>query len=64
MFYIIVHGEWGNCIVNDKGLPTWDMSEAMFFSSRTDAAQYINDNWKAWGQEADSFKIYESEVKV
>ena len=64
MFYIIVHGQWGNCIVNNKGLPTWDMSEAMLFSSRTDAAQYINDNWKAWGQEADSFKIYGSEVKV
>lgn len=64
MFYIIVHGQWGNCIVNNKGLPTWDMSEAMLFKSRTDAAQYINDNWKAWGQEADSFKIYESEVKV
>lgn len=59
MFYIIVHGSWGNCIVSDKGEPTWSLDNAMYFSSRTMAGQYINDHWKQWGEEADSFRIYE-----
>ncbi len=59
MFYIIVYGQWGNCIIGSDGQPTWELDNAMLFKSRTDAAQYINDNWKQWGQEADCFRIYE-----
>jgi hypothetical protein len=59
MFYIIVYGQWGNCIIGSDGQPTWELDNAILFKSRTDAAQYINDNWKQWGQEADCFRIYE-----
>lgn len=62
MFYIIVYGAWGNCIVSDAGEPTWTLENAMFFKSRSDAAQYINSHWKQWGEDADCFRIYEKEV--
>ena len=64
MYYIIVYGSFGNCIISDKGLPTWDMENAMLFHSMTEAGQYINNTWKAWGEQADSFRIYQLEPKV
>ena len=48
MFYIIVFGSWGNCIVDAKGNPTWDMENAMTFKTRQDAADYIGKHYKEW----------------
>ena len=61
MFYIIVYGKWGSCIIGDNGEPIWSLDNAMTFKTRQDAGSYINDNWKAWGEDADSFRIYEKE---
>jgi hypothetical protein len=58
MFYIIVYGSWGNCIVSDKGEATWDIENAMLFKSYSEACQYINDTWKSWGADADCFRVY------
>ena len=62
MFYIIVYGSWGNCIVSDKGEPTWDLSTAMTFKTRQDAGDYINTHWREWGEGLDSMRIAEMGV--
>ena len=59
MFYIIVFGSWGNCIVDTNGNPTWDMENAMTFKTRQDAADYITANWKEWAETMDSMRVYQ-----
>ena len=64
MFYIIVYGKWGNCIIAENGEPTWELENAMTFKTRQDAASYINDNFKSWGEDAECFRVYEKEVAL
>lgn len=63
MFYIIVYGSWGNCIISVDGEPTWDMENAMRFMTRQDAADYITAHWKEWTEDKngamDCMRIYE-----
>jgi hypothetical protein len=62
MFYIIVFGSWGNCIVDVNGNPTWDMENVMTFKTRQDAGDYITAHWHEWAETMDCMRIYEKEA--
>lgn len=63
MFYIIVYGSWGNCIIDQKGDPTWDIENALTFKTRQEAGDYITAHWKEWKEDKDTnfdyMRIYE-----
>lgn len=64
MFYIIVSGSWGNCIIARDELPTWDLADALTFKTRQEAGDYITTHWKEWADSMDCMRIVEKKMGV
>ena len=59
MFYIVVYGSWGNCLVSTEENPTWDIENALLFKTRQEAGDYIVAHWKEWADTMDCMRIEE-----